>query len=187
MTLNKQLTDFNYRISIYRKTLNQVAPVLTSLFDRQLEATGEVTVQAIISFSDKLGLSVKTTCQLLECLGKIPLGTWERSPITSEEIVEARKMAWKNGIGLATANKLFEKYGVAIAQDPKTKIYTATLGDRTIQHTSVTGIAETILEKWFVLVEPAGAIGAEIPLSRLIQLTSAEQAVTAIVAGKPKS
>ena len=62
-------------------------------------------------------------------------------------------MAWKNGMELVTANKLFERYGVSIAQDPNTKIYTATLGDRTIQHTSVTAIAETILEKWFTANE----------------------------------
>jgi hypothetical protein len=149
--------------SNYKKLLNQVAPVLISLFDRELETTGEVKVQAIVSFSDELGLPVKTICQFLECLGKIPLGNWERSPVTPEQINEVKQMSWKNGMGLATANKLFDKYGITIAQDPKTKIYTATLGDRTIQHTSVTGIAETILEKWFALVEPGRAIGAVVP------------------------
>jgi hypothetical protein len=165
------LMEFN------KQNLNQVAPVLTSLFDRQLEFTGEVTVQAIVSFSEELGLPLKTTCQFLECLGKMPLGTWERSPITSEQINEVKQMTWKNGIGLATANKLFEKYGVTIAQDPKTKIYTATLGDQTIQHTSVTGIAETILEKWFALVESGGAIGAVVPPK---QVTPADFAIAAI-------
>ena len=170
--------------TIYRKTLNRVAPVLTSLFDRQLKSTGEVTVEAIVSFSEKLGLPVKMTCQFLECLGKIPLGTWERSPITSEQIMEAKQMSWKNGMALATANKLFEKYGVTIAQDANTKIYQATLGDRTIQHTSVTGIAETILEKWFALVEPGGAIGSTALPSRV---TLADVALAALTPSKPRS
>lgn len=61
-------------------------------------------------------------------------------------------MTWKNGMGLATANKLFEKYGVAIAQDPNTKIYTATWGDQTIQHTSVSAITDTILSTWFTII-----------------------------------
>lgn len=63
-------------------------------------------------------------------------------------------------MALAAANKLFQKYGVTIAQDPNTRIYEATLGDKTIQHTSVMGIAETILEKWFVLVESSVALAA---------------------------
>jgi len=64
-------------------------------------------------------------------------------------------MTWKNGMGLVTANRLFEKYGVIITQDANTKIYEATLGDNVIQHTSVTGIAYTVLEKWFSLNELA--------------------------------
>jgi hypothetical protein len=178
------LTELELCGSNYKKIFNQVAPVLACLFDRELEVVGEVTVQAIIFFSEKLGLPVKTTCQFLECLGKRPLGIWERSPITSEQISEAKQMTWKNGMALATANKLFEKYGVTIAQDPNTKIYQATLGDRKIQHTSVTGISETILEEWFTLVKPSGAIRLTIP-SR--QVSSADAAVAAILADKSKS
>lgn len=103
-------------------------------------------------------------------------------------------MTWKNGMGLATANKLFEKYGVTIAQDEKTRIYQATFGDRTIQHTSVTGIAETILEKWFTLVEPGGAIlcegyanGSTIPKNQGPQVTPAELAIAALAASKSRS
>ena len=76
-------------------------------------------------------------------------------------------MAWKNGMGLVTANKLFEKYGVMIAQDSNTKIYTATLGDKTIQHTSVSAIAETILERWFILSEPYKVTPADIAIAAL--------------------
>jgi hypothetical protein len=162
--------------SNYKKVLNQVAPVLTCLFDRELKLTGEVAAQAIVSFSEELGLPVKTICLFLECLGKIPVGTWELSRIEPTQI-EEKEMGWKNGIALATANKLFEKYGVTIAQDPKTKIYTATLGDQTIQHTSVTGIAETILEKWFALVESGGAIGSATSPK---QVTPADFAIAAI-------
>jgi hypothetical protein len=159
MKFDRQLTGLDLRGSNYRKVLNQVAPTLEGLFNLERKVSGKVTMRAIVLISEELGLPAKTTCEFLECLGKLPVGTWERSRIKSNQINEAKEMTWRNGMGLATANKLFERYGVAIVQDPNTKIYTATLGDKTIQHTSVTAIAETILDKWFVLVEPSGAIG----------------------------
>ncbi|MEG3877664.1 hypothetical protein QT972_09815 [Microcoleus sp. herbarium7] len=57
-------------------------------------------------------------------------------------------MTGQDELGLATASKLFEKYGVLITQDPDTKIYVAIWGGETIKDTSVTAIVETILEKW---------------------------------------
>jgi hypothetical protein len=62
-------------------------------------------------------------------------------------------MTWNKGLALTTANKLFEKYGVSIAQDPNTKIYTAIKGKSSIQHTSVTAITEAVLANWFEVKE----------------------------------
>lgn len=151
MKFDRRLTGLDLRGANYKIVLDQVAPSLGELFDLERKMTGKVTMRAIILISEELGLPVKTTCEFLEYLGKLPVGTWERSHIKSNQINEAKEIAWKNGMGLVTANKLFEKYGVLIAQDPNTKIYTATLGDRTIQHTSVTAISETILDKWFTI------------------------------------
>ena len=62
-------------------------------------------------------------------------------------------MTWNKGLALTTANKLFEKYGVLITQDPNTRIYTATKSEQSIQHTSVTAITEAVLANWFEVKE----------------------------------
>ena len=60
-------------------------------------------------------------------------------------------MTWNKGLSLVVANKLFGKFDIEINFDTNTKIYTATLSDRSLQHVSVIGICELILANWFAL------------------------------------
>ena len=78
-TYKPQLTGLDLRDAKYKQVFTECSVQLCAYFDAAQEQNGgRITRKDIVCISQQIGLPLKTTCEFLEHLEKLPTGTWER-------------------------------------------------------------------------------------------------------------
>ena len=71
-----KLTNIDLEGKKYNKVLAECSDQLSEYFET-IKARKAITRLDIVRISQEIGLPLKTTCQFLQDLGKLPIDTWE--------------------------------------------------------------------------------------------------------------
>lgn len=78
-TYDPPLTGLNLRGKKYKRVFAECSAQLSAYFDAtEKQNAGKITRRDVVCISHQIGLPLKTTCEFLEYLEKLPTGTWER-------------------------------------------------------------------------------------------------------------
>lgn len=78
---NPPLTGIDLRGQKYMLIHRECKESLSKVFDWEHQARGKFTWSSLINVADFVGLPIKTCCQFLEYIGKLPDYTWDRAEV----------------------------------------------------------------------------------------------------------